>query len=297
MPGANVAERATVLALDASDGHVRWRVQPPVVLATPTGAGHGRLRLDGTISPANCDSNPVVVVLNAATGALLAATPQPNVSITDHPDSVVPPLVDGPIAIHYVFEHHKGPSTGLRAVAPATNKTLWRMVVAGDSGPALLRPPVYGSGVVAASFGGDNPFNGGPATSVGFIDQRRGKVLWRVSNAGRVAIGHGLAYLLTGNAIEARDVRTGTIRWRRPSNAAQVTANDDEVVVSGALPTANTSPPSRTATIAYDSTGRQLWRSQVGETTTDPEITNNLFASRDTVFITLPGRYKTPCSD
>src|SRR6516225_8394617 len=73
MPGANVAERATVLALDASDGHVRWRVQPPVVLATPTGARPGRLTLDGTISPANCDSNPVVVVLNAATGALAAA--------------------------------------------------------------------------------------------------------------------------------------------------------------------------------------------------------------------------------
>jgi outer membrane protein assembly factor BamB len=296
MPGANVAERATVIALDASDGHERWRVQPPLVLATPTGTGSGRLTLDGTTSPANCDFRRVVVALNEATGVLAAATPQPNVASTDNPDSVVPPLVVGLIAIHDVFEHQNGPLTGLRAVDPATNKTLWRLVVAGDSGPALLRPPVYGSGVVAASFGGDNPFNGGPATSVGFLDQQRGKVLWQVSNAGRVAIGHGLAYLLTGNALEARDVRTGTIRWRLASDAAQITANDEEVVVSGSQPTSNTSP-SRTPTIAYDYTGKQLWRSEVGATTTDPEIANNLLASPDTVFITLPGRYKTPCSD
>jgi outer membrane protein assembly factor BamB len=295
MPGANVAERATVIALDASDGHQRWRVQPPVVLASPTGAGSGRLTLDGTISRAQCDFKPVVVVLNAATGALAAATPHPNVMNIDNPDGVVPPLVDGPIAIHYVFDHgQKGPSTGLRAVDIATNKTLWRMVVAGDSGPALLRPPVYGSGVVAASFGGDNPFAGTPATSVGFIDQQRGKVLWRVSNAGRVAIGHGLAYLLTGTAIEARDVRTGTIRWRLASDATQVTANDKEVVVSGAPLTPNSSPPPRTTTIAYDYTGRPLWRSAVGAITTDM---TDLLASRDTVFITLPGRYKTPCGD
>jgi outer membrane protein assembly factor BamB len=296
MPGANVVERATVIALDASDGHERWRVQPPLVIATPTGAGPGRLRLDGATSRDQCDFNRVVVVLNAATGALATATPQPNVMSTDNPDSVVPPLVDGPIAIHYFVGHQKGPSTGLRAVDLATKKTLWRMIVTGDSGPALLRPPVYGSGVVAATFGGDNPFAGTPAVSVGFIDEQRGEVLWRVSNGGRVAIGHGLAYLLTANAIEARDVRTGTIRWRLASDAAQITANDEAVVVSGAQLTSNGSPPSRTTTVAYDYTGRQLWRSEVGVIATDPGITD-LLASRDTVFITLPGRYKTPCND
>ena len=145
-------------------------------------------------------------------------------------------------------------------------------------------PHLFGFGVIVAAVGGRNPMNLGPATAIEFIDEQSGATLWTAAGDPAVAIGDEVAYVLNAGSLEAHDIRTGTSRWRQETDAAQVSANDHVVVVSGA-----------TGTVAYDTSGNQLWEVPFG-VDRDPLFHGGLLVGRDSVFVvTSPGLYSTQC--
>ena len=132
--------------------------------------------------------------------------------------------------------------------------------------------------------GGRNPENQGPATAIDFIDKASGDILWTELGDPAVAIGGGMAYVLKPGSLEAHEVRTGTPRWRHDGDAAQVSANDHIVVVSG---------PART--VAYDTAGKQVWDVPFG-VDIPAMVRGGLLVGRNSVFaVTSSGLYAEQC--
>lgn len=231
MPGEYVAERSTVIALDPSTGHERWQGRPPLLNARPIQEIAGTLNLEGNVSRTKCSFLYASTKLDVASGAFIAA------EVHTGPRTLaegMPPINDGQLSIRYVLDPLADQlSTGLEAIDTTTGSTLWSKVQPGPNGRAVYSPPVFGSGVLAATVGGRNPEFTGPATAIEFIDEQTGEILWAASGDPAVAIGGGIAYVLNLGSLEAHDIRTGRSRWRQDSEATQLSANDHVVVVSG----------------------------------------------------------------
>jgi outer membrane protein assembly factor BamB len=282
MPGDNVSKPSTLTALDVATGHQIWQTHPPMVYPTPISESGGTLELHGGVSPEKCSFFSALTTLDVVTGTFING----HIIYAQSVAEDMPPISDGTLTIQYVLDNSiPGTLTGLEAVDRATGSTLWRVVQPGASGPALLKPPLSGSGVIVAAVGGRNPISRGPATAIVFIDERTGITLWTTPGDAPVAIGAGMAYVLSAGSLEAHDIHTGASRWRQDTQAAQVSANDDVVVVSGAA-----------GTVAYDTSGHQLWDVSLGLDTVGG-YGNELLVGHDSVYVvTSPGGYKTDCS-
>jgi outer membrane protein assembly factor BamB len=283
VPGENVTEWSTVTALDVATGHELWRASVPMVSARPIREDGGILSLAGNVSPSKCMFIGALTKLDVASGALMSA------EIVNAPRSLAegtPSMNDGALSIGYVVEELAGGlSYGLEAVDSATGLTVWSIVRPGVNGPALVDPPLFGFGVIVAAVGGRNPLNQGPATSIEFIDEKSGAILWAATGDALVAIGDGMAYVLSADGVEAHDIRTGVSRWRQETDATEVSANDHVVVASGTA-----------GTVAYDTSGNRMWDVPV-RADRDGAYGSGLLVGRDSVFVvTSPGSYATKCS-
>ncbi len=275
----SAAEPSTVAALDLATGQNRWVAHPPMAYPTPTRDANGYVTLTGSVSSAPCIYTGMTATLDSNSGTITS---------TETPDRTIPPgevnrpIIDGAFTIKYIVNGSpNGPSSGLTAMDSTTGKTLWTVIGPQDQGPALFHPPLIGSGVIVAAIGGRNALNRGPASAIEFIDEATGATLWSAPGDVAVAIGSGLAYVLSGGNLEAHDIRTGEMRWSQPSDKVQVSANDRIVVSSDA-----------TGTVALDPSGNVLWTAPVGVDSSDVLARGGLLVGLESVFlVTSNGQY------
>lgn len=308
--GKNVISAATIYARDLSNGKLVWTARPPAAEIGRLTVTHGRLRAVGNQSQRQCEFDIVTMSISPNTAAISGVHVQ---------HSIVNPLQTPDIVedgVHVTYYPPQPPNTplptakrgpGFPATAPvdpnnpglddpnehtgmigltAAGRMLWADLVPGERGPFPLDPPAHAYGVVAANFGGGNPYSGGGKATLVFLDARTGRLLWSLplpSTDGAKIVGHR-AYVVTADALQARNLRTGAVIWAVPARADVFATTDQTEVIwtlDGHIQ-------------AFDPAGHRIW--SVSQPRTGG-YSLRLAAGDDRVFVATRGRYATKCEE
>ena len=199
--------------LEAESGAVVWQTQahayPPV-----HGNGGSPVLVDGLlVFSADGASEPAVIALDAATGALRWKTPR--VSEAKRKFSFCTPLVIEVAGQRQII----APGSGVaQALEPATGRELWRVTY--DQGYSVVPRPVFANGLLYLCTGYDKPGLLAVRVEAGLSgDVTAAQVAWRhdkfVPHNPSVLVAGEELYLLADNGVlSCLEARTGKVHYQ-----------------------------------------------------------------------------------
>jgi outer membrane protein assembly factor BamB len=275
--GASGAKHASLAALDGKTGAVMWTGKTDALfLTTPAVVGNVVTVWADFETADGCPGDTRPVAFDRTTGRRVRsrATPlQPNLANT---------------AVAHDL-HIRAHERGLVIASNSTGRVVWRTRL--PHGRFNIDPiPVFaGAGIVAAfpdSSGGLGMLYGDPKTSLIALDDRTGRVLWRLGPWGDAivepAFGPRTVYLFNDpHHLEALDPHTGHPRWHSRVDEGAITVSS-RLVIAG---------PGRVSALSLG--GRLLWSTKILKSTAPQPAADN----GNDLYVPIEGASGSSCSD